>query len=86
MEKTDAPQGQVQSAQGRNTLKVGFQVLAGAILFLAAMYAVILGALHTHFHIHHDTKHKHRERQRSVALLRSALEGRVPVQAASTCA
>ena len=61
MEKTDAPQGQVQSAQGRNTLKVGFQVLAGAILFLAAMYAVILGALHTHFHIHHDTKHKHKD-------------------------
>ena len=61
MEKTDAPQGQVQSAQGRNTLKVGFQVLAGSILFLAAMYAVILGALHTHFHIHHDTKHKHKE-------------------------
>ena len=61
VEKTDAPQGQVQSAQGRNTLKVGFQVFAGSILFLAAMYAVILGALHTHFHIHHDTKHKHKD-------------------------
>ena len=61
MEKTDAPQGQVQNAQGRNTLKVGFQVFAGSILFLAAMYAVILGALHTHFHIHHDTKHKHKD-------------------------
>ena len=61
VETTDAPQGQVQSAKGRSTFQDWSRVLAGSILFLAAMYAVILGALHTHFHIHHDTKHKHKD-------------------------
>ena len=59
--KTDAPQGQVQSAQRRNTLKAGFQVLGGMILVLGLVYAVCLAALHTHFHIHRDTKHKHKD-------------------------
>ena len=61
MEKTDAPHVQVQSAKGRSAFQDWPRVLAGSILFLAAMYAVILGALHTHFHIHHDTKHKHKD-------------------------
>ena len=61
MEKTDAPPGEDQSAKGRNKLKDWFKVLGGTLLFFAAMYAVILGALHTHFHIHHDTKHKHKD-------------------------
>ena len=60
MEKTDAPPGQDQSA-GRKKFKDVFPFLGGTLLFFAAMYAVILGALHTHFHIHHDTKHKHKD-------------------------
>ena len=42
--KTDAPQGQVQSAQRRNTLKAGFQVLGGMILVLGLASAVCLAA------------------------------------------
>ena len=61
VEKTDAPQGQVQSAQRRNTLKAGFQALGGTILVLGLVYAVCLAALHTHFQIHRDTKHKHKD-------------------------
>ena len=61
MEKTDAPQAQDQSARGRKKVKDVFSFLGGTLLFFAAMYAVILAALHTHFHIHHDTKHKHKD-------------------------
>ena len=61
VEKTDAPQGQDQSAQGHKKLKVWFQVLVGLILFLGAVYAVCLGALATHHSIHDDTKHKHKD-------------------------
>ena len=77
MEKTDAPQDQVQSAKGRSAFQDWPRVLAGSILFLAAMYAVILGALHTHFHIHHDTKHKHKSRRHHVRWTRSFQERRI---------
>ena len=61
VEKTDAPQGQVQSAQGRKKLKDVSLVFAGVILVLGLMYAVCLAALATHRSIHNDTKHKHKD-------------------------
>ena len=37
------------------------RIVGGSMLFVVAMFGVILAALHTHFHMHHDTKHKHKD-------------------------